>query len=236
MPQSKYHLKENLIHVWSCSFSKSKSKLSRFEGFLSENEKKRAAKVKFEKDKSSFIISRGVLREILSGYLGISPSKVTFEYTSYGKPFLSKYNLKFNISHSGDLAVFVFNMESEIGVDIERIKNNLNVLELTDNFFSKNEIESLHAMPPEQLNRAFYRCWTRKEAFIKAEGSGLSFPLNQFTVSLDNDCQATLLKTEWDSSEKENWSLFSFVPEDGYLVAVAVRQKLVSVRYFSFEQ
>ena len=224
----------DVAHVWYCAFSKSQSKLPEFELLLSKDEKKRAANFKFKKDRNSYIISRGILRALLGSYLGLSPTEIEFEYTSYGKPYLSHNPLNFNVSHSGDMAAFAFFLESEIGVDIEKIKDDFDALELARHFFSKNEIESLEKQPKAELSRAFYRCWTRKESFIKAEGSGLSFPLNKFTVSLDNDHQATLAATDWEATEKSKWSLFSFVPQEHYIMAIAARKKNTTVQYFNW--
>ena len=100
---------------------------------------------------------------------------------------------------------------------------------------SKKEIEAMKRIPEKQWSRAFHRCWTRKEAFIKAEGSGLSFPLNRFAVSLDDDHQADLLETDWDATEKSNWSLFSFIPREQYIVAIALRNQNIAAEYFNWD-
>lgn len=221
-------------HVWHCSFSKNESRRPILEQLLSEDEKKKASKFKFKKDRNGYVISRGILRELLGSYLDISPTEIKFEYTLYGKPYLPNNGLNFNVSHSGDMAAFAFFLGSEIGVDIEKIKDDFDVLEIAQHFFSKNEIEAMENLPEEQLSRAFYRCWTRKESFIKAEGSGLSFPLNKFTVSLDNDHQATLSATDWEATEKSKWSLFSFVPQEHYIMAISVRKKNTAIQYFNW--
>ncbi len=237
MIERKPHISElsEVAHVWYGSFSRNESNLPAFEQVLSEDEIEKASNFKFKKDRDSFIISRGILRELLGGYLAMSPIELKFEYTSYGKPYLPNQLLYFNVSHSGDMAAFAFTLNCEIGVDIERIKKDFDVLELARNFFSNNEIVSLERQPKEKLSRAFFRCWTRKESFIKAKGSGLSFPLNQFTVSFDKDHHATLLETNWDSSEKLNWSLFSFVPNEEYILAVALNKKIKTVEYFLWD-
>lgn len=223
------------IHVWYCSISKNESKLPEFEQLLSEDEKKKSIKFKFKKDRNSYIISRGIVRKLLGSYLSIAPAEIKFEYTPYGKPYLANNRLNFNISHSGDMAVFAFVLKSDIGVDVEKVKEDFDVLELAQNFFSKKEIEAMKRIPEKQWSRAFHRCWTRKEAFIKAEGSGLSFPLNRFAVSLDDDHQADLLETDWDATEKSNWSLFSFIPREQYIVAIALRNQNIAAEYFNWD-
>ena len=146
-----------------------------------------------------------------------------FGYTEYGRPFLKPPNtIDFNVSHSGKKAVFALVREVEIGVDIERIKSDFEVMEVAQNFFSSDEIQKLSALPDHRKVAGFYRCWTRKEAFIKAKGSGLSFPLTSFSVSLDMD-NAELLRTDWDAVEKGEWRMFSFQPEEGYLGAISIR-------------
>lgn len=225
-----------LAQVWYCTFSKNEPLLPSFKNLLSADEVNRASRFKFQKDRNSFIITRGVLRTLLGSYLEITPSEIRLEYTSYGKPYLFDSALKFNVSHSGDMAVFAFVLDTEVGVDIERVKNDFDVMELARNFFSKEEIAAMEKIPEAQLTRAFYRCWTRKESFIKAEGSGLSFPLDKFAVSLDHDHQASLIQTQWDFKEKENWSLYSFLPQQEYIGALAIRDNLKGIEYKNWDE
>jgi 4'-phosphopantetheinyl transferase len=125
---------------------------------------------------------------------------------------------------------FAFFQNQEIGVDIENIKDNFNVLELEQNFFSKTEITSLEKQSPKELLRTVFSCGTRKEFFIKSEGSGLLFPLDQFAVSLDSYDTAELLETKWNKKEKKVWRLYSYAPAIGYIEAVSVKH---SVAHFS---
>lgn len=229
-------LKKNAIAVWYCSFHAHKACLAKYVRLLATDEQQKANRFKFRKDKECYIITRGILRLLLATYLKQRPEEIIFEYTSYGKPFLANENsLKFNVSHSGNMAAFVFFYGTEIGVDIEKVKANFNVLELAQNFFSKKEITALEQQPEKELPKAFFRCWTRKEAFIKAEGSGLSFPLDKFAVSLDDDIQAELLETQWNESEKKEWSLYSFVPANDYIAAVAIAKPNVEIDYKNFD-
>ena len=221
------------IHIWNCKVDFDADLVHRYKNILSAAEIKRANRFKFESDRIIFITARAVLRLLSSKYLKINPEVIQFNYTEFGKPFFKdKTSLRFNVSHSGDRIALAFCHDHEIGVDIEKIKDDFDVMDLAQNFFSKTEIASLQQQPREELSRAFFRCWTRKEAFIKAEGSGLSFPLDKFTVSLEKDCQADILQTDWDASEKDKWSLFSFVPKNNYLSAIAVRKKSLDVKQF----
>jgi len=236
MELEKRDLPEKAIHFWYCDFNQNRAKLESYHALLSQDEKIRSGRFKFDRDKECYVISRGILRLLLSTYLKLSPEDLVFGYTDFGKPFLSNDSaIKFNISHSGNMAVFAFARNQEVGVDIEQIKDNFEVLELAHNFFSKNEIEVLENQSKEDLPRAFFRCWTRKESFIKAEGSGLSFPLDQFAVSLENDQQAELLNTQWDSKEKDHWQLFSFIPAQEYIAAVAIRSRTQGFCHYNWD-
>lgn len=224
------------ILVWHCSFEAHTSYILEYFELLSTDEKQKASRFKFEKDKHCYIITRGILRTLLGRYLNMAPDTITFKYTSFGKPDLDFENvLKFNVSHSGTMAAFAFFQNQEIGVDIEKVRDDFDLLELAQNFFSKTEITALEKQAQKEVPRAFYRCWTRKEAFIKAEGSGLSFPLDQFAVTLDDDHKAELLETKWNPEEKQEWSLFSFTPADGYIAAVAVANPTVEIVYQNFD-
>lgn len=227
-----YSLPKGSIDFWHCDLASDKVHLNKYLEVLDKNELKKANGFKFKADKDCYVITRGVLRILLGRYLNEEPSAIRFDYTPYGKPILShKNSLHFNVSHSGTKSVLGFVNDSEIGVDIEKIKDDFEVLDIANRFFSLMEIKTLSKIPGSEKNRAFYRCWTRKESFIKAEGSGLSFPLDKFTVSLDHDKKAELLTTDWDALEKDNWSLFSYVPDSGYIGAIATRQPIDSVKY-----
>lgn len=233
--QDVHVLKPNHAAVWYCTFTKQKEQLPDYFEILSADEKARAGRFKFEKDRFCYIISRGTLRVLLSTYLNKKPENIHFLYNAHGKPYLAGTGLKFNVSHSADMAVFAFFEGNEVGVDIEYIKNDFNVLELAQNFFSVREIASLEKQPEVSLGDSFFRCWTRKEAFIKADGSGLSFPLDQFSVSLHSDDEAELHETKWNIDEKFQWSLFSFKPADKYIGALAIRAQKANVSYHNLD-
>ena len=230
-----FQLGNKEVHCWYCSHDLNEDRIPVYKKLLSSNEVNKASKFKFVKDRNCYIISRGILRILLGKYLKKHPRDITFHYSKYGKPSLdSNSMLKFNISHSGNTTVFGFINHLEIGVDVEKIKIDFDVLDLAKNFFSQGEIKSLESRP-EQLYKSFYRCWTRKEAFIKAKGSGLSFPLDSFTVSLDDDANAKLLETHWDVTEAAGWKFFSFIPLADYISAVAVESKEASILYRNWD-
>jgi 4'-phosphopantetheinyl transferase len=231
-----FELPKQEIHLWHCRFDANTDSMDAFKGILSEDEKKKAAKFKFDIHREQSIISRGILRMLLGKYLKKHPHDLEFGYTEYDKPFLkSPSSLQFNVSHSGNQAAFAFVQDVEIGVDIEKIKSDFDVMDIAQHFFSSYEIQSLQALPEKDRVAGFYRCWTRKESFIKAKGSGLSFPLTSFTVSLNVE-YAEILITEWDLRENDEWKLFSFRPFKGYIGALSVRSDVKTVKYWDLDQ
>lgn len=229
-------LKPNTIHIWSVNFIVNDEAFNVYHSLLSEDEKLRASRFKFYKDKRCYVVTKGVLRLLSERYLNIDAKDIKFEYEDYGKPkFKHKTNLNFNVSHSGDIAIIGFVFDHTIGVDIEKIKNDFDTFEIAANFFSKKEISALREIPKSEQHIAFYRCWTRKEAFIKAKGTGLSFPLNEFAVTLDSDLEAKLIETQWDISEKEQWQLSSFIPSKDYIAAHIVDSKIENTQYFNWD-
>lgn len=204
---------------------------------LSQDEKMRASKFRFIKDKNLFILARGALRVLSSYYLNIPIEDVSFLYGEFGKPEYSfKSDLKFNVSHSGDRAVIGFVKHYDIGVDIEKIKSNFDVLDIAMNYFSQKEISELKSLPKHKHVEGFYKCWTRKESFIKAKSKGLSFPLDQFSVSINSKKAVRLLETQWNKNETTLWSLFSFSPEKKYIGAVSIKAQTCNIEYHDFDQ
>lgn len=215
------------IHVWRIALEVGDSLLIRLREVLSEDERQRAERFYFEKDRCHFTAARGVLRMLLSGYLSRRPEAVCFAYGNYGKPRLAdednESDLRFNLTHSHGLALVAVTRRREVGVDVERIRDMERDGEpLAERFFSPREAAVLRSLPTELRREAFFHCWTRKEAYIKAQGKGLSLPLDQFDVSLHPDEPAALLATPHDPTEAQRWSLRRLLPADGYVGALAV--------------
>ena len=228
-------LKPDSVHIWSVHISQNKSNLTYFWDLLSTDEQKKANAFYFSKDKNCSIIARGVLRELLGSYLKIDPKHIEFQYGKNGKPmFGNPENIEFNISHSGDVIIFGFTKNNEIGIDVEYIKQDPELLEIASNFFSDEEVKSLYELDTSERLLGFFNCWTRKESFIKAKGDGLSFPLKEFVVSLSPYKKTALLKTKWDANEKSKWVLESFVPSSGYVGAIAVQGRIKSLHYLKW--
>ena len=236
MAPHKRKLSSSCVHIWNVSTLISEKQELAYLKLLSEDEKAKASSFRFTKDRRIYITSRGVLRSLSGQYLKQLPEDIVFDYEVHGKPqFRVDTMVRFNVSHSENYVVIGFVHESEIGIDVEYLKKNFDVLELGQNFFSNDEIDTLEAMAAKDQYDGFYRCWTRKEAFIKAKGMGLSFPLDAFSVSLDNNTTALLEKTAWNPIESREWDMFSFSPGKGYIAAVAIKGNIKSVSIANWE-
>lgn len=228
-----YSLPKDDVHVWTCRPVEDDNLLDRFLQLLSEDEVIRANKYRFEKDRTVYITAKFLLRSLLGHYLKANPKEIDFEYSEYGKPFyLKNGDLDFNVSHSGNQIIIGFAKEQVIGVDIEKIKEDFDPLDLAKNFFSKEEIKALAQTKESEVFQAFYRCWTRKESFIKAVGEGLSYPLDSFAVTIDNDDEARFLKIFNAQDSKKDWHLNSFVPAEGYIAAITTDGNPKIIEYF----
>ena len=214
------------VHVWRTPLEQPPEVVQRLLRTLDTDEQTRAGRFHFEKHRRRFVVGRGVLRLLLGRYLEVKPEEVRFAYGPYGKPELDAAHhadgLRFNASHSHELAVYAFVQDHDVGIDVEHIKDDFATQEIAERFFSEFEIEVLRALPREEQAAGFFRCWTRKEAYIKAIGSGLSHPLDQFDVTLGPDEPAALLRDYRDPESVRCWTLFDLVVGRGYAAALAV--------------
>ena len=223
-------LPENEVHLWHASLhSHSADKL---ESALTADEIARAHRFHFEKDRNHFTVSRALLRKLLSAYL--RTDQVQISYGQKGKPFLTETEMpiSFNLAHSGGRAIYAFAPGRELGVDIEQVREDAAVTEIASRFFSAQEIETLHALPKEQRKVAFFNCWTRKEAYIKARGEGLSIPLDTFDVSLAPEEIPALLRHHVDEAETGKWEMRSVEVAPGYVGAIVVEGRGWTLKTF----
>jgi 4'-phosphopantetheinyl transferase len=216
------------IHVWRIDLEAFQERSDDLFSFLSSEEKKRSKRFYFEQDKKNYIITRGVLRILLGKYLQRYPATIQFIYGEHGKPFLNKENhkpdIRFNISHSKNISLIVFNLGRDIGVDVEYIRK-IHHLSMAKRFFSPDEEKEILSLPgPEQLE-AFFSFWTKKEAFIKAQGGGLSVPLRSFSVSSTKKTKARITYIANAHEEEKVWSLFDIEVGKEYTAACAVKGK-----------
>ncbi len=214
------------IHIWRSSLDLRQHVVDRLLSFLTQDEHERAKRFVRPKDRDHFIVARGVLRHILSRYLPIGPGELRFCYNSYGKPALSyetgASHIMFSVAHSHGLGLYAVTSGKAVGVDIEYIRSNINYEQIAASTFSAAENNALQLLPIELRLRAFFTCWTRKEAYIKALGEGLSHPLDQFTVSLRPDEPAMLLQLDQNPQENSSWSIRELQPGAGFVGAIVV--------------
>jgi len=220
------------IEIWMVDFDREHDKLKDYQLTLNDQELQRASQFKFDSLKSDFIICRGFVKTCLAKYLDTCAQAVNFSYLEKGKPFLEKDpSLHFNISHSGRKGVLAVTKNQRVGIDIEKHQINISFKKLASRFFSKNESNVICQMDGEKLCDSFYRCWTRKESFIKATGDGLSFPLELFEVNFSDQQPARLLNTFWNPEEKQKWQLFNLELPGGYSGAIASESINKVLRY-----
>ena len=221
--------------IWRISLDLPTATVKLLESTLSEDEAKRAARFHFPADQNRYIVAHGCLRDILARYLKRKPEQLEFSANEYGKPALSDHELEFNLSHSGDFVLIAVTRGLKIGIDVERIRSDIEHEAIARRFFSPNEVAELIALPPIQREIAFYNCWTRKEAYIKAQGVGLSLSLDSFDVSLSPNQPALLRDTRPNSQEALGWALISLEVGSGYAAAVAIRERELKLRLWDWE-
>ncbi len=214
------------VHAWRATLDQSPSQIQSLLLNLATDEQTRAERFHFARDRARFIVARGVLRAILGRYLNREPACLSFCYGSHGKPALTGQSdrsaIRFNVSHSHGVALYTVTRGREVGIDIERIRFDLAVAEIANRFFSRREIAMLRALPAASRHQAFFRCWTRKEAYIKARGEGLSIPLDQIDTLPVPEEPSAVFGTEQPPPQTSRWSIQDLFPLPGYAAALAV--------------
>ncbi len=235
-PPADLGLPDNEVHVWRAGLDLQPARLEQFHRVLSEDERAKAARFHFPKDRDHYIAARGFLRTLLGRYLALEPARIQFCYNQYGKPDLTldsaQTRVRFNLAHSHGLALFAFNRGREIGIDLEWMRPDRATGEIADRFFAPAEAAALRALPGEIRTRAFFNCWTRKEAFIKGRGLGLFLALDPFVVTLVPGETAALLSAADDPDAPNRWSLRELEAADGYAAAVAVEGRGWELRIY----
>ncbi len=220
------------IHVWEISLTTTQEKTAELAKLLSPDETSRASRFHFEQDARKYVTARGSLRAILGGYLRIPPRELRFVCSKHGKPSLddAQGEIRFNVSHSGELALIAVAQTQNVGVDVEAMREDVETDKLAERFFSVQEREAIRALAPEQRVQAFFRCWTCKEALLKAQGVGLFRSLNSFDVEVNPALPARLLGTRPDAAECGRWHLYDIHVPSGYAAAVAIEGSVSSIR------
>ncbi len=235
IPANHLSIEPHQLHIWRVDLHPSPQAAGIEREMLSPAETDRMEKFQFEPDRYRFIVSHCALRIILSRYLDIAPQQVQYQYTDKGKPSLvPATGLFFNLAHSGELALVAVGLHSQIGVDVEFIRMVDDLDQLAKSCFSQSEFQAFQQTPAALKQRVFFNGWTRKEAYIKAVGDGLSIPLDQFDVSMLPEESPMLLSIASHPDEVNQWSMQDIPVGDDYAACIAIKTRPVNVFYLSF--
>lgn len=212
------------IHIWSVQLDPPPDIVERLGRSLSADEWERANRFRFDKHRRQYVVGRGVLRGLVAAYTGTRPEAVRFRYGERGKPYLadSTSGLELNLSNSDEMALVGFVRGLEIGVDIEFLKPMPDCEQIAERFFSASERDVLRALPADRKEEAFFNCWTRKEAYLKAVGTGLAVPLDSFDVTLAPGEAPRMLTLEGDAERAARWYFEHFRPAEKYIGSLAI--------------
>jgi 4'-phosphopantetheinyl transferase len=226
-PTASLEIRRDEVHLWQVELTGVRSGEARWREIISDEEQRRADRFRFRIDRQNFTAARALLRILVGAYAGLAPQAVTFSYAKQGKPSLNarqqKEHVEFNLSHSGEIALLAFARGRAVGVDVERLRKNLDPEKIARRYFSRYEQKELSALPPEERYLGFFRCWTRKEAYIKARAAGLSLPLDEFDVSLKPGDQNALFQARGQDTDITAWSLGELAVPNGYVAALCVQ-------------
>ena len=215
------------VHVWRVALCVSELTLVRLEASLSESELERSQRFRFARDRRGFIVTRAALRQILADYLGCSPRSIRFSANTFGKPVLAtdtdRPQLEFNVSHSGEFALVAIANGRCVGVDVEQVNPVIPFEEIAVHVLSSRELAVLGGLPAQTRLSAFVACWTRKEAYAKACGHGLSVPPDRIEVTIRPDDRPRLIAAGDDPAEAARWALRNLSPGTGYVAALVAR-------------
>jgi 4'-phosphopantetheinyl transferase len=234
-------LADDEVHVWRVPLDQNPERTASALQVLSSDERETAARYHFDKDRNQFVQARAALRLILGEYLNVDPRGLEFNYGPQGKPALANHfddDLRFNLSRRDGLALIAITRGREIGVDVELQLNDIPFFEVAAVSFSAAESRALSDLPKPLRTRGFFNCWTRKEAFVKACGNGLSFPLKQFDVSLAPGEPASLLEVRTEDSHTDEalrWTLHDVAVDENYCAALVVEGSNCKVSFRNWE-
>ena len=217
------------VNIWHASLDLPAEQIEALGGALSPDERERAGRFVRAADSRRFIAGRGILRSLLSRATGVEPSSVSFAYNEYGRPFLAPVSglpmVIFNVSHSAGKALYALSARAPVGIDLERIRPSPNFSGIAERFFTPAEASALRSLPERQRLDAFFTCWTRKEAFVKAVGKGLYSRLDHVEVSLLPGEPPAILRIADGGEDARDWRMFDIDAGDGYKAAVAVKSR-----------
>lgn len=235
------------IHIWQVQLSKPQILIDGFWQLLDTHEQSRAQRFVNPKHSANFVVARAVLRCLLAAYVNCEPSTIVFQQNNYGKLALGTSphtptppTLHFNLSHAGDVAMYAFSKKREVGIDVEQIRQEIEITEIATRFFSLQENAALSTVPQALRLQTFFNCWTRKEAFIKAIGKGLSYSLHKFSVDLNpitstvtdvfNEITKLFLCVNDPELYPNTWSLFNLPIKQPYCAALVVENEIATTQ------
>ena len=218
------------IQLWSIDINPARHRSEELRSLLSDDELERADNFRFNKHRDRWIASRAMLRIILSSIIDRSPESVIFDYDEYAKPCLghsdSEAQVNFNLTHSNDLALLAVTSSGPVGIDVEQVKSLPSIDAVVERFFSAAERLTFSTLSAdEERLKAFYACWTRKEAYLKALGCGISKPTNTFDVTLLENSEPEIVAIDGDKKAADDWLLFDLQVVPGYVGALAIQTK-----------
>jgi 4'-phosphopantetheinyl transferase len=214
-------LAADALHVWRADVVRDESTVAERRHVLSPAEQQRADRYRIPAVRRQYILARAALRGILAGYLAADPRELHFIHGPQGKPYLEGAHLQFNLSHSEGIALIAVAREGELGVDVERVRAFPNQRLLAERFFCPREVATLLDLPAEVFPLAFFHAWTRKEAFVKAHGTGIGYGVDRVEVTLLPDEPARILRLDGCEQSAAAWALAHFIPRAEYVAAVA---------------
>ncbi len=214
------------VHVWRASLALPPGDVAALHEVISDEERLRAGRFRFEVHRGRFVAGRGIQRRVLARYLGAGPAALRYRLAHHGKPSLDHpwdaTGLRFNVSNAEDGLLIAVGLGRELGVDLEAVRTLGDRDDVARRFFSAPENQVYDTIADAERDAAFFTCWTRKEAYIKALGEGLSMPLDCFDVTLRPGEPARLLATRGNPAETDRWTLHELDPGPGWMGAVAV--------------
>ncbi len=227
-------LKSSEVHIWRFDLSEFVNTVSEMRQILSADECARADRFHFEKDRTRFVIRRGVLRKLLSKYVSIEPADLRFAHNNFDKPALEgDERIVFNASSSQDVGIVGIAHNAKLGMDVEFVDTTFPHMEIAKRYFSDDEVRALQALPSELRTTVFFDCWTKKEAYVKAIGDGMSLTLPTLTISCEG---SEVFSVTARSEEMSGWSFESFFVEENSIASIAVEGEPTELHYFKWAE
>lgn len=215
-----FTLSKHEVHAWQVPLELPDHEVVKLHTLLSQEERARADRFRRKEDRSHYIVAHATLRVLLARYMNDTPASLEFSQSSNGKPRLAAGGLEFNLSHSDGLALIAVACGREVGIDVERIREDFDFEQVSERFFTAAERTALHATPVDQRRQMFFQIWTCKESFLKASGDGLGRSPTSVSVGLQPDSHAVKLRTPNDPSESDRWSIQALTTVAGYAAAM----------------